>query len=39
MQEEAERLCSSAIEPEHMLLAIIRLGEENIRRNCYAMHK
>ena len=27
MQEEAERLCSSAIEPEHMLLAIIRLGE------------
>lgn len=27
MQEEAERLCSPAIEPEHMLLAIIRLGE------------
>ncbi len=27
MQEEAERLCSSAIEPEHLLLAIIRLGE------------
>ena len=27
MQEEAERLCSPAIEPEHLLLAIIRLGE------------
>ena len=27
MQEEAERLCSAAIEPEHLLLAIIRLGE------------
>ena len=26
-QEEAERLMSARVEPEHMLLAIMRLGE------------